>query len=70
MKIDSTTLLLGVAAVAAVYLITRPKTVAPVYTAPAYNPALNAYQGNTTAQDISAGASALTALGNTLSNFF
>ena len=71
MKIDTNTLLIGAVAVVGIYMLTRPKTVTPVYTT---TPAINAlqpnYAGNTTAQDISAGASALTALGNTISNFF
>ena len=71
MKLDTNTLLIGVVAIAGIYLLTRPKTVTP-----AYNPYLTAplattnYAGNTTAQDINAGATALSALGDTISNFF
>ncbi len=84
MKIDSTTLLLAGGAAVAVYLLTRPKV--PTYPAgynpylgttglpTAYNPYLTQpgtqYAGNTTAQDISAGASALSALGDVIGNFF
>jgi hypothetical protein len=71
MKVDSTTLILGVAAIAAVYMLTRPKTVVPTYLPTTINPALNTnYAGNATAQDITAGATALTALGNQLQGFF
>jgi hypothetical protein len=73
MKVDSTTLIIGVVGIAAVYLLTRPKTVTPTYLPTTVNPALSSvpnYAGNETAQDISAGATALTALGNTLGNFF
>jgi hypothetical protein len=75
MKIDTTTILLGVAAVAAIYLITRPATPAvpaynPYLTQPVYGSAANPYAGNTTAQDIAAGGSALNALGTALGNFF
>ncbi len=77
MKLDTTTILLGVAAVAAVYLITRPATPAPL----PYNPyltnpsALNAinagnYAGNPTAQDIAAGGSFLTGAGSLIGNLF
>lgn len=71
MKIDSTTLIIGVVGVAALYLLTRPKTVTPTYIPTAINPALSTqYAGNTTAQDISAGSTALTALGDVIGNFF
>jgi hypothetical protein len=73
MKIDTNTLLIGIVAIGGIYLLTRPKTATPVYSAPAINPYLTSqpnYAGNQTAQDISAGATALTALGNTISNFF
>jgi hypothetical protein len=77
MKIDSTTLLLIGAAAVGVYLLTRPTTPTPVYSSAVYNPYATTnpalaqnYAGNTTAQDIAAGSSALTALGNALGNFF
>lgn len=79
MKINTNTLLLIAAAGVGVYLLTRPKTPAiPVgynpYNTPAYNPQLlpggNQYAGNTTAQDISAGASGLSALSDLIGNFF
>lgn len=71
MKVDSNTLIIGVVGIAAIYLLTRPKAITPTYIPTAINPALSQpYAGNTTAQDINAGASALTALGNTLGNFF
>lgn len=70
MKIDTNTLLIGVVAVAGIYLLTRPKTVTPVYNPYLTTPLPATNYGNPTAQDITAGASALTALGNTISNFF
>lgn len=79
-----TLLLIGAAAVG-VYLLTRPKVPAsyspygtlpsPYGSAaqPAYNPygsAAQPYAGNATAQDISAGASALSSLSDVIGNFF
>jgi len=79
MKINTNTLLLIAAAGVGVYLLTRPKTPTyPVgynpYNTPAYNsqmlPGGTQYAGNTTAQDISAGASALSSLSDLIGNFF
>lgn len=75
MKIDTNTLLIIGAAAVGVYLLTRPTTPVPAFSTSVYNPYASAalpanYAGNTTAQDINAGATALTALGNTISNFF
>jgi hypothetical protein len=65
-----------------VYLLTRPRvTYPPTYPAgypatypqtglPAYNPYGGQYAGNATAQDIAAGGSALSALGDIIGNFF
>jgi hypothetical protein len=74
MKTD-TLLIIGAAAVG-VYLLTRPK--APTYNPyatglPAYNPyALPTAQnaGNPFAQDVTAGASALSSLSDVIGNFF
>lgn len=81
MKTD-TLLLIGAAAVG-VYLLTRPKVPTyPVGYNPygtgvnAYNPygqpalSTQQYSGNTTAQDIAAGGSALSALSDLIGNFF
>lgn len=79
MKIDTNTLLLIGAAAVGVYLLTKPKTTMPVgynpYLPAGYNPyaaatPAAAYQGNTTAQDINAGASALSSLSDLIGNFF
>jgi hypothetical protein len=73
MKIDSTTILIGLAAVVVVYMVTRPKPVAPV---PMYNPGYNPYATgynqpqSTTAQDIAAGGQAASGLGDLISNLF
>jgi hypothetical protein len=77
-KINTNTLLLIGAGVVGVYLLTRPKV--PVYNPyqtglPAYNPYQTGlpaaqYPGNTTAQDINAGASALSSLSDLIGNFF
>ena len=83
MKIDTNTLLLIAGAGVAVYLLTRPKTILP---SAGYNPyagttglptnynpyatALPANQGNPIAQDVTAGASALSSLSDLIGNFF
>lgn len=72
--VNTTTLLLAGGAAVAVYLLTRPKTptyVSP-YQTPVYNPAYLqsvANPPNQTAQDISAGGTALTSILNAISNF-
>jgi hypothetical protein len=71
--VNTSTILLAGGAAIAVYLLTRPKV--PTYTSPpvpVYNPAyMQAYanQGNQTAQDISAGGAAASAILNAISNF-
>lgn len=75
MKIDTTTLLLIGAAAVGVYLLTRPTTPTPVYSSAVYNPyatpALTAANaGNPVAQDVTAGASALSSLSSLIGNFF
>jgi hypothetical protein len=76
MKIDSTTLLLGVVGIAAVYLMTKPATVTPTYmpTTVASTPVYSAgspYASptNTVAQDINAGGSALNSIANLIGDF-
>lgn len=79
MKIDSTTLLIGVAVIAGAYLLTRPKV--PTYLPTSVNPYGTAglpsatvlsqqYYGNPTAQDIAAGGTALDGLSSLIGNFF
>jgi hypothetical protein len=73
MKMDTNTLLIGVVAVAGIYLLTRPKT--PTYLPTTVSPtALSTlqpnYAGNPTAQDISAGGTALAGMGDLIGNIF
>jgi hypothetical protein len=75
-KINTNTLLLVGAAAVGVYLLTRPK--APLYNPystglPVYNPyptGLPANASNPLAQDVTAGASALSSLSDLIGNFF
>lgn len=73
-KINTNTLLIAGAAAVGVYLLTRPRVSTPVYNYNPYAatglPASGQYPGNTTAQDISAGASALSSLSDLIGNFF
>jgi len=71
-------LIVGAVAVGA-YMLTRPRVTTPTYppgynpyASPAYLPGGTAtqYAGNTTAQDIQAGASGLSALSDLIGNFF
>jgi hypothetical protein len=71
MKIDATTILLVGGGILAVYLLTRPTTPTPQQL-PVYNPYPTGYnpaaQANPTAQDISAGGTAVSQILNSLSS--